>query len=149
MKPRPRIRTFFKWGGLVVSVLLLAVWVGSAYVTCYWMLGAEHDIAVNKGRLFYQWAQPTNHSRLSTFRWWTNPQPQVSLAWYYGRLNVGWFVMIPVWFFVALSLATTATAWRMDIIARRKGRLGKCPACGYDRTGLAPAAPCPECNAKA
>jgi hypothetical protein len=149
MKPRPRIRKFFKWGGLVVSVLLLTVWVGSAFVTCSWMSGSGHEIALDKGRIFYQWYQRTKQPQLPVSKWWTRPQPQISFALDYAQSNVRWFVAIPVWPFVALSLATTAAAWRMDIIARRKSRLGGCPACGYDRTGLAPAAPCPECNAKA
>jgi hypothetical protein len=149
MKPRPRIRKFFKWGGLVVSVLLLTVWVGSAYVTCLWVSGSRHEIAVDKGLIFYQWCQPTIRPEAPALRWWTSSQSEISFALEQGAFSDGWFVIIPVWFFVALSLVTTAAAWRMDIIARRKSRLGMCPACGYDRTGLAPAAPCPECNAKA
>ncbi len=149
MKPRPRIRKFFKWGGLVLSVLVLTVWLGSAYV--YWAFvdcqkfGATAMcgyllISVYDGAL--PWAP-------SSFQY--GPVVTKRMVWWgvFSVSSVGTVFNIPLWPFVALSLATTAAAWRMDIIARRKSRLGKCPACGYDRTGLAPAAPCPECNAKA
>src|SRR5581483_8527771 len=31
MKPRPRIRKTIKWGGAAVTVLLVVVWIGSAW----------------------------------------------------------------------------------------------------------------------
>jgi len=149
MKPRPRIRKFFKWGGLVVSALLLTVWVGSA---CNQHLYATHrgfSLDVNRGRVQLTRPHEGVRSHQTSVHWSRPWETRFEWSAKFERKSFWWYVIIPLWPFVALSLATTAAAWRMDIIARRKSRLGACPACGYDRTGLAPAAPCPECNAKA
>jgi hypothetical protein len=46
-----------------------------------------------------------------------------------------------------LPVATiTAAAWSLDLLARRHTRRGHCPTCHYDRRGLPPTAPCPECG---
>lgn len=44
-----------------------------------------------------------------------------------------------------LALGVGPWAWRRARARRR--RAGRCPACGYDRAGLAGPAPCPECGA--
>jgi hypothetical protein len=73
-------------------------------------------------------------------------------AWYFGVLyckdpNVprlfGFGLFIPV---VAIGVPT-AVLWWMDVRARWRRRKGSCPACGYDRHGLAGDVPCPECGA--
>jgi hypothetical protein len=48
----------------------------------------------------------------------------------------------------ALACALAAAwAWWPDVRAwRARRREGKCPACGYDRAGLAAGANCPECG---
>jgi hypothetical protein len=41
----------------------------------------------------------------------------------------------------ALTQVTTVIRWR-------RRRAGRCPNCNYDRTGLAPTLPCPECGGR-
>ena len=49
-----------------------------------------------------------------------------------------------------LFFVSIAYAWRMDAKANpKKMDPLKCQSCGYDRSGLAPAAACPECNTAA
>ena len=57
-----------------------------------------------------------------------------------------WYVIVPLWIPAAVTLATTAAAWRVDGIARRRAGGDGCKKCHYDRTGLAPGAVCPECG---
>jgi hypothetical protein len=149
MKPHPRIRKFFKWGGLVVSVVLLTVWIGTAYGWFFYSMRDASSLDLVRGQI--QVSQPSANfqSGLTSIHWMRASPTGFNWSANFDQTADRWFARIPLWPFVALSLATTAAAWRMDIIARRKSRLGACPACGYDRTGLAPAAPCPECNAKA
>lgn len=57
-----------------------------------------------------------------------------------------WWVWVPLWMPLAGSLAITAAAWILGNRAARHARSGLCPACGYNRAGLAPDAKCPECG---
>jgi hypothetical protein len=58
-------------------------------------------------------------------------------------------------YYLPLLIPMLATAlpaglmWRAAIIRRRKSRTGLCPACGYDRRGLAVGVKCPECGSAA
>jgi O-antigen ligase len=58
-----------------------------------------------------------------------------------------WFVFAPAWSLVVLVVGLTAVAWHLDSRARRRARLGFCPNCNYDRTGILADSPCPECGA--
>ncbi|MFO0857478.1 MAG: hypothetical protein U0640_09015 [Phycisphaerales bacterium] len=149
MKPHPRIRKFFKWGGVVVSVVLLTVWVGNAYWWAVTALTPGWSLSVSNGRMMFQ----VFHQREPAFDRelnWMEVSPR-GFDWSVqcGRSIFAWYAYIPLWPFVLVCVGTTAAAWRMDTLAQRRKRLGVCPACGYDRAGLAANAPCPECNAKA
>ncbi len=149
MKPHPRIRKFFKWGGLVVSVLLLVVILESA-VSRYRYNGQSGDsLTLTQGYLEYRRSQSRPQRRGSGVRHSRVDKPKLVWSPQWPLASGAGPYIIPLWPFVAISIATTAAAWRMDTLAQRSQRPGVCPACGYDRTGLAADAPCPECNAKA
>ena len=149
-----------KWGGAVVSVLLLVVWVGSGWRDCTWTLREDGERAtyatLGHGRFAFEtidicrfmgasigpgpglWGTCTGLLRGEPsgskwfFRWRSD-----SVAAYFGA---------PLWILVAASAAGTGLAWRVDTLARRRARVGNCPKCNYDRTGLAPGGVCPECG---
>lgn len=58
--------------------------------------------------------------------------------------TTGSALFIPHWLVIALA-STPWLFWRLNRAARRR-RSGHCARCGYDRAGLAPEAPCPECG---
>ena len=60
--------------------------------------------------------------------------------------RLGPFFAMPRWFPCLLSLLATVAAWRFDAKYLRRVREGACPACGYDRAGLAAGSLCPECG---
>ena len=68
-------------------------------------------------------------------------------SWSSGGRTGGaaWGASIPIWNALALLVPATTLAWLFDTLARRRAHLNLCPACHYDRTGLPPQSPCPEC----
>lgn len=57
----------------------------------------------------------------------------------------GW---LPLWIPFMCAAIPTALLWRVELRVRRRARRGLCPACGYERHGLATDAACPECGSK-
>lgn len=55
------------------------------------------------------------------------------------------WIDIPLWLPLSLFGITSAVLWRRHLRAARP--VNACPACGYDRSGLAATTPCPECGA--
>jgi hypothetical protein len=162
MKPHPRIRKMIKWGGAAVTVLLVVVWIGSAWVGLTLLFGATAvrvescrletghvggpDLADSSG-VHLQWRMMgyatgirwlKDHETVDwAFRWDDFGPPGQELRALY----------IPLWALVALALFATVLAWRLDTLARRRARLNLCPKCNYDRAGIAVGARCPECGA--
>lgn len=62
-----------------------------------------------------------------------------------GNTPRGASMLIPLWLPLSLAGGASALLWRCHLRANRP--INACPACGYDRSGLAESAPCPECGA--
>jgi hypothetical protein len=148
VKPHPRIRKAVKWGGVVVSVGLVAAWVVSGWWSVVWWSkrGDCAGIAMGGvliGRVDYDVPakdRGLNIDRALTknFQWW---------FWAGGHNRPStWQVMVPLWVPAGVAMAAAAGAWRLDALARRRARVGFCCGCGYDRAGLAAGAVCPECG---
>ncbi len=149
MKPHPRIRKTIKWGGAVVTVLLLVAWASSGAV--YVLLGLYErcvigfhsgEFIVDSAHWFAPFAGVDAGRYLGHGFTWPN-------SWlpHTGRSQYGRSIAIPLWMLVLLALSVTVAAGRLDDIARRRAKLNLCPKCNYDRTGLAIGAVCPECGA--
>ncbi len=144
MNPHPRIRKTIKWGGAVVTVLLVVVWIGSGWWGAKWNIPGLSAGGLSNGSLCVEsQGVSEKHAYFSygrvPFGW--------RVKWAMNGRGVAWVDIFPLWPVCVIAMATTATAWRLDILARRRARLNLCPKCGYDRTGLARGAVCPECGA--
>src|ERR1043165_2134481 len=113
MKPRPRMRATIKWGGAVITVLLLIGWVGSRWYTADVRLEATIAIGAVDGQLVIGWNRP-----------WTLVPEKFDCFFgydYYGRFS-WWFhiysfnksavILIPIWFLVLLTGVPTFLIWR-------------------------------------
>jgi hypothetical protein len=146
MKPHPRIRKTIKWGGAVVTVLLVVVWIASRW----WMFGWAGP---NDYRLAARGALMVAHVTTSGLGGgWGARRMRPELHWWIQWFDDadGWTLILPLWFPPALALIPTLVAWRLDVVAgrRQQARLNLCPKCHYDRAGLAAGAVCPECGSK-
>ncbi len=152
MKSHPRIRKTVKWGGAVLTVLFLTIWISSRWwYLDYLSRGGTWTVGVSEGTVSIGQVTPSG---------WPNPPP----PWYYGFLDPplhlawwfdwgslppsDWWFFVPLWVPAAATLLATGAAWRLDALARRRARAGCCAKCGYDLTGNTTGI-CPECGAAA
>jgi hypothetical protein len=160
MKPHPRIRKTIKWGGAVVTVLLVVVWVGSAWGSLNVGAGPLGQTLLAGGR--YRWLrtdlpgrpgaswgcsfEPGTNSWVWIYQWDSNRRMRTRVVLCWERTPQSLFVLLVAWFPPLLAALPTAAAWWLDVQARRRARLNLCPKCTYDRAGIAGDAKCPECG---
>lgn len=155
------------WTLLSFGVIVAGVWVWSAsrtslYVSGRWCLVCSRgnmilmrDVPL-KVTGWHTYVRPVSERSLlmrAAFDWnpelWRTPRSDL---WLYADLQqpgtgvthdlrafAFWPVPLLLWTPAALLL-------RSGTLARRRAVMGSCPACGYDRRGLAPGAVCPECG---
>ncbi len=138
-----------KWGGAVVSVLLVVVWIGSGWI-CLERRGVPDSYALEAGSFHYdtwnqvgrEWGIFTDGweicRRTTPFRWW--------YRWESPRGTI--FRDIPIWPVAMSSLIAAIAAWRLEVLAHKRSST-TCSKCSYSRTGLPRATVCPECGAAA
>ncbi|MBX3379531.1 MAG: hypothetical protein KF805_05525 [Phycisphaeraceae bacterium] len=150
MKPHPRVRKTVKWAGAVSLVTLSALWIGTARhaVLFVWKSGltvmsAYGTIGIGKQYVWLPippemqgWHLDMGGS--APLQWWFNGE------WDDAARNVS----VPLWAVCLPVLIATGAAWRLDVLATRRKKVGRCATCGYDRAGLKLDAACPECGAE-
>jgi len=151
---RRTLRSTIKWGGAAVTVLVLVVWVGSAWWSPYVVAfpnaiarvygSSIAGVGLRKGQLIVivqgDWTiqnlefEVGTQAYAHTFSWqW----------WFDAELLSGSTVLfVPLWFLALLTATPTFLIWRRD----RKRLPGACSKCGYSRTGLPADRACPECG---
>src|SRR5262245_9465167 len=161
MKPPGRMWQSMKWTGAVVTVLLLVVWVGSAWYGCRYSgqssSGALTQAIIGRGEFTVVWKSPWQLERIIACRWWFDRLPADSLPspgfdWWFRVLDGGpanrnyKAVRAPLWFPLLLTGVPTVLMFRRDRRRRRAEMRNLCPHCGYSRTGLPADHACPECG---
>ncbi len=136
-----------KWGGAGLTVLLVVVLVVSGWVSVARVGATGFNVWVMDGG--FGASIPWTPEREGIAYWEndyaTRPRFKWGFVWESGWGATGFHFAL--WPAALLSLLPTFAAWRADTKHLRRAREGACPACGYNRAGLAPGAVCPECGA--
>lgn len=151
MKKQGRAKSIARWTAWVLAVLFPAMWV----FTCWGDMLGKVQVAPNhtcvgagltNGLLFLGTDDGSGllPSFCSVHRY-----PLIPSAWwpYANRLPSGRSIWIPLWMPWLVALGFSIRFYRDHQRDKKLSRIGCCTACGYDRSGLASTAPCPECAA--
>jgi hypothetical protein len=121
------------------------VWVGSIWYRVAYFSSSGIVSGVSGGSLLVR--QFSSAPGPSQGWYLKRGSPRVVLWIDFGPDTTGlFFVLIPLWLPLLLTLIPTTIAWRLDARARRLAILGRCTQCSYDLAGLPADAPCPECG---
>ena len=149
MRPHPRIRKTIKYGGAALTVLLVVVWIGSGWYITGWYHGVGSRGVLHSGGLALIRSRDTHWSVPDEWYWNSRHHPDPGcFHWKIASYTLGseQTTFIPLWPVTMAAAGTTALAFRLDTLARRRARMNLCVKCHYDRTGLAADAVCPECG---
>lgn len=149
------------WACAAVAVSMLGIVAVSAFYSFGWIReDSRVSFGIRKGafRLYIDtappgfaytglpppgwWAKSLNFERLP--KWSVTPLKEWLFAPSMSRLPGSREVLVPL---AGVALVPGLIATGLWLNNRRKGRKGACSSCNYDRAGVAPAAPCPECGA--
>ncbi len=140
----PKLRKVCKWTGLVLSVMLLVVWVGSKWYRIGFSADRGQAAYAEAGAVEFWHNLPILGLKYSSSSWYTREASGPWRWWFqYITLPTGESLLVfPMWPLVLGVVGTTAVIWRRD---RRLSKPGLCKQCGYDIRGLQK---CPECGMK-
>lgn len=135
-----------KWSGLALGLLCVGAWIASIRATCGWWGPGGELLSVRPGVLtFARGVTTLKDVQEPGWFWRTSPNlqlPEWLIDWTPGFAAVS----LPLWMPALLASGIGALAWLLEYRAKRKERARSCRLCGYDRRGLEPQAPCPECG---
>ena len=170
-RPRPRLNAALRWGGAAAALAILALLVVSRWSALTIHASFSHSRAfaaslasgcliLESTGIGYADEAPAppgpagpafNITRHSC--WTKSLEPYLDLWFSRGERTLHSMAdgptatlrdfAIPLWSIALIPATLSALAWR-----RRPRATTACP-CGYDRAGLPPGAPCPECAAAA
>jgi len=143
---RNAARKTAKWGGTAATVLLVAVWVVSTRWEGAYRGSSGHHVMVIAGAVYAthdsdpSWPVPRGTGYLE--------EHSFPLEWWFvaNSSPTRWSVLVPLWALILPAAVIAAVGWRLESLHRRRARLGACPACGYDLSGLPQGGKCPECG---
>jgi hypothetical protein len=160
MKAHPRIRKTIKWGGAVVTALLVVVWIGSGWWRIECWDGNATGVEISAGQLVIEREPPgpdpfgrsaglvvSRQRVLYSFAWgFSRADARIRGGWGFPLVAEGTIYRVSIWPLVVTTLLITTAAWSIDAASRRRERMKLCHSCRYDRAGLAPGTVCPECG---
>ena len=140
--PASRSRRIAKWTGLVVCVVILAMWAVSTRMTLV-RFGKNCLFTVRQGTVEV-WVHSSSHEK-PLWLWANRGYTNLGFELPYVYLSPDrCTIVLPFWLLFVLAAITTTILWHRD---RRTVKPGHCRSCGYDLR--ASKRSCPECGTSA
>lgn len=153
MKRRGRAKSIARRTAWALAVLLPLIWAASLWGTCYGSFragpnGLQFGALVGEGviglGLDLNGGLPSSFIATRAVPTWPREWcPHVGVST--GMSGV----TVPLWIPWLFALGFCVLFYLGHRREKMRRLVGRCPACGYDRSGLDPSAPCPECAAPA
>jgi hypothetical protein len=154
MRRKERALVIIQRASAITAVAVFVLWVASVWWDVLWLPSRGYLVGLKSGSLIGIGLQPSSWFYDATgFEvrgpGFGTPKDPFPLQWWpvRRRTPAESGVYVPLWVFEIPTLALAAALWRRTSTATRRVKAGQCAACGYDRSGLAPEHPCPECGA--
>lgn len=152
---RFQFRRIAKWTCVLGAIATAAAWIASAWWAIFLGRAYTGFFGVTAGQFVINWkpladGETITENGLLVYRihspmfWWFRWDAYTGFGG-----DTAWFLCIPLWLVLLAFAAPAVWLWRRDRLHCLQAKSGLCPACGYDRRGLASGAPCPECSAAA
>jgi hypothetical protein len=159
---RARVNWAMRWGGLLACLVLAGLYIGNLWWTGRVAMQRETwtaELYWGDGALQVQYGRGSGMVPRAECRLFNRGPYRLPWVWGFHRYLVfglfahmsgpldglGWqrTRLVPIWLPLSAGLVCTAFAWRFA--PGRSAIAGACPSCHYDRSGLSPDSPCPEC----
>ena len=143
----PLLRALAKWGGLLICVMIAALWVFSAYYGIKWTHFRQslvEQFSILAGCFLYS-NSPLASSSVAADGWSFSAvgEPRRVLHWLPG-LGLNSF-SLPLWIPLVMMAIPTASLFILD--RRQRSHKHCCHSCRYNLRGLPPTtSKCPECG---
>ena len=141
-----------RWGLTGLTAAVIGAWVMSRWWNIQLQHGGDRYVSLHSGAVWFGTVPPRRGERVrlkpGLYATKLDSGTHTGMVWSVQRFNVMGYplVAIPTWPAAVVLLSTAALVMKNPVRAALRRRRGACLACGYDRRGLAPQAPCPECG---
>jgi hypothetical protein len=159
MTARWRRRSFdlVRWGFTSLALLAVVLHIASLRLVILWDWSSRprrhHVVQVSDGAIYFYRADvdPLFQTGLKIRGHGSGFQFAGLGPWTFGVLRHSPFpgesvIAVTLFYPFLIGAVPAAFLWSAFFRRRRRERVGLCDDCGYDRRGIAPDAPCPECG---
>jgi hypothetical protein len=143
----PKLLRIAGWTGVAISLGIAIAWVVTLGGVRHLVVAGRYSVSSLSGKItFYsETTKHFTHEFIATRRELLTRQGLLGRKWYWSVNRDSTLIECPHWFPMLIFLVPSVTLLVIDARKRRRSPTA-CTHCGYDRSGLAPGSPCPECG---
>jgi hypothetical protein len=135
------------WTGVAVSLGIVIAWAATLSKARHLGIGGRYSLTSSSGKLTYysSTSKDIPLDLIAVRRDLLTEAGKIKRSWTWSIRPNSALIGFPHWLPISLFLVPSSTVLVLDARKRRRSPTA-CTHCGYDRSGLAPGSPCPECG---